>query len=131
MGVWQLISNNVYGLPRHQPAETLVAMTVLRLRADLMSWYPAHECQLPPEDRCRLQDLQVSMLGTTASPLLKTKGAETKPLVWFVQDMFERFKGDIPEVALWIRAAKALKRILVVMKAEGRVLGTAQLQDPT
>ena len=81
VAIWALIECGAYGHcgTRH---EGLVA-SVLVLRSALMSFYPRHEKE-NQEALTRVADLTLSMLGTPSNHTLKTKGAETWGVVFFI-----------------------------------------------
>jgi hypothetical protein len=85
-------------------------MTVLRIRADLMSWYSTQ-----PAGITRVEDFSVSMLGSATKHKLGTKGAETKYLCFYCVHVLEAnhhkwHRGS----AMWALGKELLKIIHLV-----------------
>ena len=128
-GFRALFDANVYELGE-TTIEARMVTFCLRIKSDLHDWYRQREHELDPEDRSRLTDFVPSMLGTADQPLCKTKGAETKPLIWFLLAMFRRFVARVRNARYWIRAAEALKNFMVLLKQSGPVMNVATAQEP-
>ena len=110
--------------------EELVANGCSLLKAELFKWYDAYTREHPGERFSRLGAFTVQTLGDQDSMQLKTKAAETRPLVFFCAWLLERhsslLKGD--EEAL-VPACKALVQFIELMRGSPQRLSTSQRQE--
>eukprot|EP00969_Alexandrium_andersonii_P003090 133464-Alexandrium_andersonii.AAC.1 len=65
--------NDCYDVGPGRTAVEIHEISVLRIRADLMTWYKSQ-----PPTITKVEDLTLSMLGTATQPKLSLKGSETK-----------------------------------------------------
>ncbi len=76
----------------------------------------------------RLSDLVVKTLGEKRSVAVKTKAAETRPLVLFCAHLLSRYPA--PAAAGPLReAAEQLVRFIQILKAAPRNMSPAQIQE--
>ena len=89
--------------------EELVATGLLRLRYDLFAWYDRWEAAHPGVKLNRVKDLTSSDIGASEAAGMRTKAAETKPLVLHCVDVLGRLGGCLPEDrSALVPAAQAL-----------------------
>ena len=104
--IWELLGAGCWHPNQGTEAEK-VQVAVLAMRAELWRWYSERHKKYPLENLTRLADLTPKMLGTRASPKLKTKAAETLGLLHFVTDMVTKYSALIGERSRIFREAGA------------------------
>eukprot|EP00969_Alexandrium_andersonii_P354965 15443374-Alexandrium_andersonii.AAC.1 len=127
--LWHMINNNLAEVGG-EGAEVTVQMNVRFLRAQLFAFYTARKKKFPTEDLTQMQDLTVKMLGTRAQPILKSKAAETKGLLYFVEHMLAKHESSLPSANDWRGACATMVRFLGILQTGPARLSPAQIQDP-
>ena len=79
--VWVVLHSGVYG--HGVGGEAGLVPAVLAIRHALFGFYDRRHAALPEENLTRVSDMVPAMLGTSADPKLKTKGAETWGFLFF------------------------------------------------
>jgi len=127
--LWLLIDANVWGIT-HFTRDEFEVRSVDRLRHDLLLWYASRR---PVANRLEgtteLDDISLSMLGTTTSPLFKAKGAETKGVLPFVIGLLERNMAMLPPRAQdLLVAGTSLMDVIRVQTEGGPVLSIPECE---
>ena len=104
--IWELLGAGCWH-PNQGTEVERVQVAVLAMRSELWRWYGERHKKYPTEYLTRLADLTPKMLGTRASPKLKTKAAETLGLLHFVTDMVTKYSAIIGERSRTFREAGA------------------------
>ncbi len=105
-----------------------VALSVLRVRHLLFTWYKDEDRQAGNEPVTRLSDLTPKMLGTRTAPRCKTKAAETYGLLRFSLHLARSMPGCIPQFDRWVQAGESLVRYLRLCKDSPRIFNGEALQ---
>ena len=127
--IWELILCDAWGCNAGKTEEEGVILSCMRLKGDLLAWYPERHRQYPTEKLTRVQDLRPSMIGTKDKRILNTKAAETKGLLLFLRDLLPRRGRAMDRSDIWQAAASALVGILNVVAGGNLVMTTAEYQD--
>lgn len=126
--MWACINADIYALGQGRSREDMDSLTVLQLRADLMSYYKQRRKQ-DPTPITEVENLTLPMLGTRRSPTLKLKGLETKGFVGFAVHLLRRFKPSLgARGGQLLAAGEALMELFEVLAANGVVLDTPAVQ---
>ena len=130
VALWGVLDSGVYGTSG--TAEENVQNALLAIRHQLLQFYRRRHQENPSEQLTRLNDLTPKMVGTSAHPTLKTKGAETWGLSLFLIWLYRQYAHRLGEH--WLRivqAGEALVRVVELMtENKGRwVLPEAALKD--
>lgn len=129
---WMLLLSDAFHVAgslgnRHNQQE-LVATGTLRLRHELMTWYPQYQNENPTSTFSRLSDLVVTTLGDRDKQNIRTKAAETRPLISFCKHLLAKFEVSAAERPL-IGACDELLRFIDVMKRSPRRMHPSQTQE--
>ncbi len=109
-------------------AEEKTRIGVLKLRAELMSWY--HQKSRLGWVLSKMSNLTVKMLGSASAPKLKAKAMETHGLLLFSIDMLSKYGPGIgAECTKLIEPARLLARYCTVVRTGPPNLSNESLQD--
>lgn len=130
---WTLLLNDAWGVAHaaggRRNVDELVQNGVRRLRQDLFAWYDARARASPGSRFSRLADLTVKTLGDQHAVCVRTKAAETRPLVEFCVDLLGRFPEAVPaDRSALLPAGRELARLIGVLRGSARVLRPSELQ---
>jgi hypothetical protein len=118
IAIWVVLESGVFG--GTGSAEERLHVACLALRASLMQFYKEWDRQHPGHELTRLSDFTPKMMGTSANPQLKSKGAETFGLLKFMLHTFALYKERLGEH--WQRlkmAGESLDRIVSIWNEHG------------
>jgi hypothetical protein len=122
--IWFILLGGVYGALGTR--EENVASAVLGFRHDLMIWY---KTALIP-NLTRVSNFKPKMIGTSAEPKCKTKGAETWGMLLFILAMLTRHANNLGERgARYLAAGEALRRVVDIWRENANRVPTAAIQD--
>ena len=122
----RLFAGDAWRLPATTTTgDARLAMNTARLRADIFEWYVKRAKLYPHEGLTRMQDLTIGM----ASPILKTKGAEAKGLLYFCVDAVEVHQARLQDAALLTAAGSELVKFLAKIDEFPTTLSISQQQD--
>jgi hypothetical protein len=110
IAIWLVLDSGIFG--DIGTASENLQIACLALRSSLMTFYKRRHSEDPAEQLTRLSDLTPKMVGTRASPHLKTKGAETFGMLRFLMYVLDLYKDRLGEH--WqrvLQAGQALDRI--------------------
>lgn len=130
---WLLLLQDAWGVAElaggRWNQEELLANGVLRLRAALQRWYGEWDAAHPGNPVNRLQDLTLKTLGDRDALCIRTKAAETRPLLRFTVALAREFRAvlDADSTAL-LPAAEELLNFSELVRAAPRVLRPADAQ---
>lgn len=129
---WALLLSDAFNVAgslgnRNNQAE-LVATGCLRLRHELMTWYKQYQREHPTSSFSKLTDLVVKTLGDRDKQNIKTKAAETRPLISFCKYLLAKFVVPAASLPL-VGACDELLRFIAVMKRSPRRMSPSQIQD--
>jgi len=121
--LWVIIDANVWRFP-HLTRDEFEVRSVGRLRDELMTWYASRRRVLHRlEGTTELDDLALSMLGSSDAPLFKAKGAETKCVLPWVISLLEKHMALLPPRARMLHTAgTSLMDVIRVQTDGGPVL---------
>ena len=123
--LWQVLKSGIWGSLESNQAER-ERVAIMHLRHELFSWYK----EFKAERLTRLCDLTPSMLGTAASPKLKSKGAETYGLLLYLLFALDRHSVALGTYAAPLLAAgTALKKYLACCRKSGAQMSVAAEQE--
>lgn len=126
--IWFLFSSGVFGA--NGAADENLRNSILLLRNTLTTWYGDDRRANPSRVLTRLNDLTVKMVGTSAEPKCKTKGAETFGMLLFLVDMLGRYATSLDAASRRLhRAGCALVRLVEIWDSCGRVMPPAARQE--
>ena len=106
-------------------------MAAARIRSLLMAWYRLYRRDHPGANITVLCDLTSGMIGKSSDPALKTKAAETKYLLYYVNDALVEYSSALGPVlhAKLQGGGKALADYIHIMARHGRKLPDSAVQD--
>ena len=107
--IWRVLLSNPWKFAG--PDDMVLELGVRNLKNDLLLWYEVNHIDLDMQ----LKDLTVTMLGSRDSPELKTKAAETQPLVRWAIDLCQ--KHSFEDSMLLHAAGLALVEYMGILKA--------------
>lgn len=129
---WTLILRDAWGVA---PAaggrvnqEELIANGCLRLRHDLNTWYAQWEAAHPGVLLNKIDDFVPKLLGDRDEIRLKTKAAETRPLVHFSVWLTEHFSAKLADAPFLRPAAQELARFSDLLRSAPRRTPPAAVQ---
>jgi len=126
--VWVVLHSGVYG--HGVGGEAGLVPAVLAIRHALFGFYDRRHAALPEENLTRVSDMVPAMLGTSADPKLKTKGAETWGFLFFLLDELRRWGAKLgAEVDRLLRAGEALVQMVLLWRGCGWVVPDHIVQD--
>ena len=92
---WRVLSANCYRVGATEKTE-LLELGILRLRADLFSWYRAQKKENPDRPIYEVKDIYVSTLGNDETcPQKGPKAAESGTLLGFAVFLAKRYRLEI------------------------------------
>ena len=122
---WILIDNNQFG--KGKSAEETLALSCLRIRHLLWSWYPDAQKRTP--NLTRMEDFNPGTLGTRQKPTLHAKAAETKGVIPFCVLLIRERVGNLGDIgAALLRCGEGLVDMIEIMGAASRLLTDEQYQ---
>ena len=122
---WALLIANAWHIEAPDQ-ETRDRLSVLRLRSQLFDWYK----RSVSDNKSKLQNLTLKMLGKRTQRRLKTKAAETRVLLKFCVFLCnEHAKVLGSDAKLWKEAAEDLVRFVGIMEEHERNLPQDAIQD--
>eukprot|EP00969_Alexandrium_andersonii_P192731 8513554-Alexandrium_andersonii.AAC.1 len=99
------------------------------MRADLFRWYKAWRKAHPAKPLTEVQDLVVSMFGSSNDQKCGLKGAETKGFLLYIVDKIQGLRGTLRMGAYWAAAGQALVDHQHTLDSSPAVLTHAQHED--
>ncbi len=129
--MWKLILSTAFGAHEKTEHERLqIGLKIMK--AELYSWYEAHD-RLHPETRAtRVADLKPGMLGTKDSPKLKLKAMECYWMSRFLVDAVHKYRVHIADqYQLLYDSGSLLRQYVELLKSAPMNLSPSQLQAST
>ena len=126
VALWLLLSANLYGIVGL--TDEMEQLGVLKMRADLFTFYDQWDAAHRPHRCSRLGDLTVAMLGPKSQPKLHARAVETLYVFFFVCHMLEQHAAKITQGDQYLEAARALRQYLIILKEEPLQLSRGALQ---
>lgn len=126
---WAVLLADVFGFGDTRAESERIELALFRIRSELFDWYKVRCAEGAPSDFTRLEDLQLSMLGTKNSQKFSSKAAECKTILPFVIDLVRRHALKIGEKSSHlIGAGEALLEFgrCVRVRTEDMTVGVCQ-----
>eukprot|EP00969_Alexandrium_andersonii_P277613 12271443-Alexandrium_andersonii.AAC.1 len=101
----------------------------MELRATLFAWYKRQRVARPTQNFTEVQDLTPGMTGTREHPVCKTKGAETKGMLFFLVDLVSSHRNKIEDGGAILELGNLLLRHLEILETSPRRLSKKAHQD--
>ena len=130
---WTLLLRDAWGVAGaaggRANQDELVANGCLRLRRALFDWYDELDARSPGLKVNRLTDLVVKTLGDQHACQIRTKAAETRPLLAFTADLLARHAAVLPPAADALpAAARELAHFADIVRTLPQVLSAPAAQ---
>ena len=127
IAVWALLSLGVYG--SKDVSGAALQNNVLVMRGRLMAWYKARKSEHPSENLTQVNDWTPAMVGSSAKPKCKTKGAETWGLLLFLLEEIRTYSRFITGWQRLEKSGSCLESLVLLWRGCTWKLSDQQVED--